>query len=185
MLAFVYCPFPSKLKIFCQIILDYILNILNILLWDCGIFWSMDNVNIFVLVRFRFRLQVPTHCWWPIVPMQILFLSPLCATWSSSMCVPSSGWCRTWVVFCLLGQCSKSLVCWFGSDPCIHSLEASPRIHHEFYGVTSLSSSLSMTSLLLSGLQGLPFLSSSQKSGLYLSYFTTHTHKCAMSGSKE
>lgn len=79
----------------------------------------------------------------------------------------------------------KSLECWLESDPRMCSLKASPGVYNEFYGVPSLSSSLPVTTLLLSGSLGLLFCPPVRNPGLYLPYFATHTHKCAMSGSKE
>lgn len=78
----------------------------------------------------------------------------------------------------MLVQHSKSLLCWLRSDPCMHSLEASPGVPNKFYEVTFLSFSLSMIFLLFSGSLG-PFCPPVRNLGLYLPYFATCFYKCA------
>lgn len=83
--TFVDCPFPYELRFFCfficQVILDCILDILNIVLWNSGSCSDpVESVNNFILDAVDpvgFRLKVTTSLLWIVVPISLLFLMPL------------------------------------------------------------------------------------------------------------
>lgn len=156
MLISIDCLFPSHPKFFwffmCQVILDYILNVLNISL-SLWVFFKSYRECCFVLFCF--------------------FVGNL-SIWSGSGCkfqLPFCGFCshhgllfKSFVLLeslpcvCHLGASMgpewwsvSSVLKVFGVQIRISYMHASPGVHCQLHRVTFLSSSLSLTSLILSG----------------------------------
>lgn len=148
----------------CWVILDYILNILNVTLWDSGSFLSpMDNAGIFLLADNWpkwVRLQVLL-----VVVSALVLLSKALLCYSDMSCAaPRGGQSGVWIEVCALAMVFR-----------VQSmLRGKPRrSERNFIGLYS-KMSLFILSLVLQSALGSPLSALGQKTGAFVTVSSVH-----------